>query len=101
MSANQRFSSGPATRLRRLLRPACQAATAAVAASVLALGADVPPPRVTEAGPHHRVIELAHGARDLRGESITVTNRFVELADGLNRFDARPEGGSLPKRCGR
>jgi hypothetical protein len=101
MSANQRLSSGPASRfspLRMLLQPVCRAATAAVAASFLALGADAPPPRVTEAGPHHRVVEVAHMARDVRGESITVTNRFVELADGLNRFDAEA-GGWVPAQA--
>ena len=54
-----------------------------------ALAQEAPPAaRVIEREPHHNLIEAVRPELDAAGQVVMVTNRYVELATGLNRFDS-------------
>lgn len=43
--------------------------------------------RIVGAGPHDRIIEQMWEVTEADGQLLTVTNSYVEIASGLNRFD--------------
>ncbi len=45
-------------------------------------------PEASDIGPHHRVVRVEHPVTSPDGRVETVTGSYVELATGLNRFDA-------------
>ncbi len=49
-----------------------------------ATGAVASPPLTLDAGPNHRTVGLVRTITNLAGETITVTNSYVEIGSGLN-----------------
>ena len=54
-----------------------------------------PAARVIERGPHHNRIEAVGQTLDAAGQGALVTNRYVELATGLNRWDSATQNWVL------
>jgi len=52
-------------------------------------------PTVVETGPHHRVVQTVKVGLDQRGQQVTTTNSYVELATGMNVF-SETEGKWIP-----
>ena len=52
-------------------------------------------PTVLETGPHHRVVQTVKVGLDQRGQQVTTTNSYVELATGMNVF-SETEGKWVP-----
>src|SRR5207247_1225673 len=48
-----------------------------------------------ETGPHHRVVQTVKVGLDQRGQQVTTTNSYVELATGMNVF-SETEGKWVP-----
>ena len=53
-------------------------------------------PTVEETGPHHRVVQTVKVGLDQRGQQVTTTNSYVELATGMNVFRRPKASGSRP-----
>ena len=52
-------------------------------------------PTVVETGPHHRTWQTVKVGLDQRGQQVTTTNSYVELATGMNVF-SETEGRWVP-----